>query len=194
MKKMLALALIFVISASASAGIIDLQISGVGPAGNIVPIAPTNEITVAPSHYVWLDVIYNPAGGPALYSADTYIIANGPATIEMVGLTYPTGAWDLTWPGSGGFVDSGGPYITVTAGLMANGVAEGIVVDHILFHCEGPGVVTVVPVLSQNHGGSFDFDFNEPLAGAGVIIHQIPEPFTMALLALGGLVTLRRRR
>jgi hypothetical protein len=30
--------------------------------------------------------------------------------------------------------------------------------------------------------------------GAPITIHQIPEPFTMALMGLGGLVLIRRRR
>jgi hypothetical protein len=194
MKKLLALVLVLAISASANAGIVDLQISGFGAAGAMTPINPVSQYTIAPSQYVWIDIIYSDQGGSDLFSLDSYLQVSGPGTISFTENTYPAGAWDMTWPGSGAFTDAGGPYVTVTAGLTAAGVANGIAVDHILLHCEGPGDVTVVPVLSDAHGGSYDFEFSTPSVGAGVTIHQIPEPFTMALMGLGGLVALRRRR
>jgi len=135
-------------------------------------------------------VIYTANGSPALFALDSYFQVTGPATIALTELTYPTGAWDAGW------TSVGADYVYVAAGTnpIYVGVADGIVIDHILLHCEGEGDVTVLPLLTYDHGGSLDFDFNEPVAGAGVTIHQIPEPFTMVLLGLGGLVTLRRRR
>jgi hypothetical protein len=61
---------------------------------------------------------------------------------------------------------------------------DATIYDEILFHCQGPGDVTVT--LYET-----DFVNSEPIDS--VIIHQIPEPATVMLLGLGGLL-LRRRK
>jgi hypothetical protein len=58
---------------------------------------------------------------------------------------------------------------------------EGTLIDGIRLHCEGLGEVTVI--LTDIEGAILDTQ----------VIHQIPEPFTVALLGLGGLF-LRRRK
>jgi hypothetical protein len=55
---------------------------------------------------------------------------------------------------------------------------NGKVVDLIDFHCEGPGVVTVSLLNPDNLAVAYDTQ----------IINQIPEPATIALLCLGGLL------
>jgi len=59
----------------------------------------------------------------------------------------------------------------------------GTVIDQIIFHCEAPGDVLLTLSGDMYISGVFDTQ----------IIHQIPEPMTMALLGLGGLF-LRRRK
>jgi len=58
--------------------------------------------------------------------------------------------------------------------------------DEILFHCEQLGDVTV------NLYGTHDWVIFTPLDS--VVIHQIPEPATIALLGLGGLFLRRRNK
>jgi hypothetical protein len=58
----------------------------------------------------------------------------------------------------------------------------GQLVDNIIFHCEGLGNVTI---------GLFDGGTGELLDSQ--LIHQIPEPGTIALLGLGVLLLKRRR-
>jgi hypothetical protein len=61
-------------------------------------------------------------------------------------------------------------------------IPDGIMADGIKFHCEGEGDV-IVTLLDGADGTVLD----------QMIIHQIPEPITLALLGVGGLF-LRRRK
>jgi hypothetical protein len=77
-----------------------------------------------------------------------------------------------------------------------------IVVDHILVHCEGDGDVTVtlVPITwdaviappNVLYDGTLGSD--REAVGDTITIYQVPEPLTVALLGLGGLALVRRRR
>jgi hypothetical protein len=65
--------------------------------------------------------------------------------------------------------------------------ADTTIYDYIEFHCEGPGEVVVI---------LYQLDVYQQVIGIWdtVTIHQIPEPATMSLLSLGGLLLLRRRK
>ena len=77
--------------------------------------------------------------------------------------------------------------------------------DHLNIHCTGPGpvVVTLRPATSTANpigtpqywelDGSATVEDLEA-AGSSITIYQIPEPMTMALLGIGGLALIRRRR
>jgi len=58
----------------------------------------------------------------------------------------------------------------------------GMLIRDVLFHCDGPGDVTIA--LVDENG----------LVQDTQVIHQVPEPMTMALLGLGGLVLGFRKR
>jgi len=79
------------------------------------------------------------------------------------------------------------PQGTEGVGLTLNITGAGVngkLFDEILFHCEGPG-----DTLVQLWGTQ---DYEQLVLLDTVMIHQIPEPVTIALLGLGGLF-LRRR-
>ena len=73
----------------------------------------------------------------------------------------------------------------VVAGSDESFVFEGKIVDLIDFHCEGPEDA-VVQLYSSPYSVTWTLVDQ-------VIIHQVPEPVTMALLGLGGLLISCRR-
>jgi hypothetical protein len=60
---------------------------------------------------------------------------------------------------------------------------DGKLVDEIIFHCTGGGDTVLTLVTA-------DLQVVEDIQ----IIHNIPEPMTIALLALGGLLLRRRKQ
>jgi len=191
MKKLLILMLVLGVASAANATLL------ISVDGQIDP--PDTSITLLPSETVVLDIMGD--GGPQ--PLDAFLVIQGPGEIagynmlylgdlsiymELeefaagAGMTpedlldaldtvygYP-GATDLSFMT---FADSpGGDYPTL----------DGKLVDDIIFHCTGEGDVTLTLTDS-----AFSEVFNS------VVIHNIPEPMTIALLGLGGLF-LRRRR
>ncbi len=227
MKKVLVLLLVIGIASMASADVVDIQISSLGGVQEITdpwavvtdPITATDSITIDPSQWVNLDIIYTDDGaGFGLISLAVDIIVTGPATLykgelgpagSNTLLTFPAGAWDLiNAPPLQPPISFIGPYddgtyataadidLSMSAGLMGVVGVPVVALDHLLLHCDGPGLVTVTVVDNPNSyaGGTFNMAMGTPGFGPGVtIIQNIPEPMTIALLGLGGLF-LRRRK
>ena len=181
MKKiLLSLILVVALSSYASAALIGLQISSL----NGEPIDPVSEITIFPSDVINFDIVYTSEGAGNLFVLDTGVVVDGPGTLDLT---------DLTWPYNEGFnqvVDN----IINTASF--NGMGDGILVDHLLLHCDDFGDV-IISLAPTNIGGTgtIHMDYSS-FAGewGSILVHQIPEPMTMALLGLGGLALIRRRR
>ena len=104
--------------------------------------------------------------------------------------------WDFPWKENVGSTPTS---VSFGGGNMTSpNTDHRWVVDNILFHCEEP---TDVIIYLYAGAGGVDYD----PSGAGeediaqgtlldqILVHQVPEPATIALLALGGLL-LRRRR
>lgn len=123
-----------------------------------------------------------------------------------VGIAY----WEVPWS----VFDSENDYVNITGGNQNNNtIGTYILMDDLEFHCEEAGDVYVDLVASGTGGivyytwtvtgdemmgytAEVDeiinlYEYNDTIAT--VLVHQVPEPMTIALLGLGGLF-LRRRR
>ena len=125
-----------------------------------------------------------PYPGTPEYAGYNVMDVHDAQNIEIAG-TLPSGANDML--------------------IMASGVGEVVMFDHIAIHCTDDGNVEVtvtpeqvssawgVPVIyCPETGWANDADFGA--IGGSLLIYQVPEPMTMALLGLGGLALIRRRR
>ena len=203
MKKMLVLMLVLGVSSMASAGTIDLVISSWGPDPGqnppvTDPIDPVSEITIGPSEWVNLDIIYTGAvEDPPVIQLSVYVNVTGPATLDMTDLTIPVEMWDPDVTYSPGVVGNTMVYSTGFQDVPPYGGYTGdILIDHILIHCDGEGEVTVTLADFVNAGGMGTIDLNwaSVAIGPGVTITQVPEPMTLALLGMGGLFLVRRKK
>lgn len=167
MKKLLVLMMVLGIASAANASLL-ISVDGV----------VDSDVEIAPSTYVTIDVF---SDGQTIADTEVYMMIIGPATLDIsAGTVYG----ELGVPIEK-LIDLGdGLYyidLVIPAAPVVPPIPEGVVVDLITFHCEGPEDVTIL--LGSTPGGS-EFDTQ-------VIVQ--PEPMTIALLGLGGLF-LRRRK
>jgi hypothetical protein len=185
MKKMLILMLVLGVVSVASAAVMTLQISVNG-----VQNPTDSQIFVLPSQSAELDV-WTPNGYDGV---DTYfglVLSDATAGNGTIvgGTCHIPPAPDLSsmvfdmsefFPGDGGVFG----FIGSSTGVAT---AAGIYFDQILFHCESTADA-VIQLWSNTGAEGAPFILEDT-----VIIHQIPEPATIALLSLGGLL-LRKRK
>lgn len=181
MKKLIALILVLGIASFANAALIELSLDGATNGSGV-----TQETTVAVCTYVVIDV-----HGAADHTYLGYVIIQDDSegggewlTDDGEGGTYPkilAGAGDMAKVTDYTYAGWGFGYELVAD--YAPGGSVGGAEFELLFHCTSVGDVTIT--LWE------DPDYTTP--ADTIIIHQIPEPLTIALLGLGGLF-LRRRR
>jgi len=189
MKKLLVLMMVLGLASMANAA---LEISVNGDYG-VTEVGP-----LLPSDILILDIrTIDPI---AYLTVDYYALVAGPAPTGMGTIDLLSGI--TTIPDTGTFIEHSAPASAYITGLMPGEEGFGInlaitdmtagvpalsqLFDEILFHCDGPGDVMITLYL-------LDGNFAVVAAQDSVLVHQIPEPITMALLGLGGLF-LRRRK
>jgi len=184
MKKLLVLALVLSVASLANASFL-MSVNGV-----VNP--PDSEINLQPSQTAIIDVF---GAGNANLPLDFWIICQGPGTIAGGVVLYPgslseittmsVGDWEASFEAPGMFEAVGFPgttsasYFLLADATVPPPALNGLLVDEIAFHCDGPGDVILSLV-----GGALD----NIVVYDTQIIHQIPEPATIALLCLGGLL------
>lgn len=187
MKKFLALLLVLGMASSASA---ILQISVDGD-----PEPVDSQITILPSDTLILDIWTDT--GLAMFQSQTWQLVCD-VTLGTVGYDGQPG---VKVAGDGSLFSP--PYTVENAAIISpagmegvaglavtfGGIAAGTVLfDQILFHCDAEGDV-ILQLWDAPDGGAPTTLLDQ------VIIHQVvPEPMTVALLGLGGLFLLRRRK
>lgn len=209
MKKLLVLLLVLGITSVANAGIIDIVIVSWGPGPDPVttPIDPTKEITLNPSEWVNIDIIYSTdIETQWLSQCFVEVTLTGLASMYVDDLTFPVGAWDtdpMYTPGITEVVANKQYLLQYSAGMAGSGVPYpgGIAIDHILVHCDGQPGEVIITIADAAVGGIGSMENDPPgMIGMGltyggpITIIQVPEPMTIALLGLGGLFLLRRRK
>lgn len=200
MRKLLAIMLVLSMASAASAS---LSISVHDPSGQQPwdPLNPADtEITIGVSDNLILDVYVSDTAGIPPFGGYAYALAanttggdiSGGVVPEMpdpmwdAKLLGPTAGDDTMLPPAG---EEGVGGSIFNLGFTA--IPEGtVVLDEVLFHCRAVGD-TVINLYKMSSGVPID-----PATDLldSVTIHQTPEPMTMALLGLGGLGLLRRRR
>ena len=193
MKKLLVLMLVFVIASLANAipGTLQISVDGV-----VDP--PESEIVLEESEHAVIDV--HSFGNTAVLDVMMFTEGNGVLSLDpgwivdmagidevLVDISDQPGA--IGWLQSLGYSPTSIIYFAITqAAVPIPEVPDGKIVDLIDFHCTG---ADLVPYQGETRILLFD-TASESVVDTQVI-HQIPEPMTIALLGLGGLL-LRRRR
>lgn len=180
MKKIL---IVFAVLAMASAANAALYISVNGR----IDLEDT-DFTLAPSESCVIDITGDGQTNPGAFymGIDLGSTGAGSLNIDNATLVYAGSQADIYWEDYeyiANLLNVENPFVHVELTDIAIPPLplDGLLVDDIVFHCEGIGDVTIA--LYDENGYFVDSQ----------VIHQVPEPMTFALLGLGGLF-LRRRK
>jgi hypothetical protein len=191
MKKLLVLALVLSMATMASAALVTgLQISINGDK----QAAP---ITLTPSQTASLD-IWTDSGIQTNTGFNLLLVATTGGSIDYLSGVVAYNDPQVKFERSGNahvyLGDSSGLLPANEEGLGAYAFAQNGVIpsgstlfDAIVFHCDGRGDVTL-KLYTVND------DYDQLTLVDSAVIHQVPEPITMALLGLGGLFLRRRSK
>jgi hypothetical protein len=180
MKKLLAVILVLGMASFANAGLI-FTVNG-------QPQPPS--ITLSPSEEVMID-LHLGAGQTSMGLTLDYVLSNGQATIITDYAQFPDPS---PWMLGEGFIVFTPQHVQFSAATMISPVAgpQDLFWD-VFIHCldETPVVLEIIAQAGTELDGEY--------IPAGTVLHtllieQIPEPATIALLGLGGLFLLRRRK
>jgi len=214
MKKLLVLMLVLGMASLANATVMDVVLDGVGSLGH----AGTSTDPLYESETIGVKIVLNRNPNPS-YPGGTYdgywlsmmdldLHVSGPGSLSHTNLKatgeikagsrdagfYPWYNSTVSATGLDRFGGSAMPPIKATAGTV------DLVWDFVI-HCDGYGY-TILDLTIAVAGGTQHSNYGYPIAWLNtveadlgdLVIHQVPEPATIALLGLGGLFLVRRRK
>jgi hypothetical protein len=183
MKKLLVVVLVLGMASVASADLIFTLNGDPQPA----------EITIRPSDLITLD-LHLATGENILQYQLMYELSNEQAEFLIDGTVFP---WASLAAGKINAYDDTDNYISwveIAASNLFSAVAGPLdLMDGLVIHCLDTTDVILTVYVSENtviNGETIPID----TVMHTLVIHQIPEPMTVALLGLGGLFLLRRRK
>jgi hypothetical protein len=179
MKKLLVVMLVLGMASMANAALL------ISVNGTIDP--PDTSITISPSDELVIDIWGDGQTGAGHFYMGLLLAGaeQGSLDIDNVTILYPGNTKFVVWdsnPDVADFLGIAMPYVDIELNDIPDQLplGPGVMVDGIIFHCEHPSDVTIG--LWNIDGELMDMQ----------VIHQ-PEPMTIVLLGLGGLL-LRRRK
>ena len=193
MKKLLVLMLVLGMASLANATVMDVVLDGVGSLGH----AGTSTDPLYESETIGVKIVLNRNPNPS-YPGGTYdgywlsmmdldLHVSGPGSLSHTNLK-------ATGEIKAGSRDAGF-YPWYNSTVSATGL------DRFVIHCDGYGY-TILDLTIAVAGGTQHSNYGYPIAWLNtveadlgdLVIHQVPEPATIALLGLGGLFLVRRRK
>lgn len=211
MKKLLIALVVLSLASFANASLFEISVGGV--------IVDETWIQEVPSGEIIIDIHMLE---PQFQGADlTLQLSNTNAEIDGTGYTYTNPVPTDLVPGAGYYAQlinwEGPPSIipgtstpqsvSWTMGNLSNNttgtdptLGSYILLDNILVHCLGPGDVTLSLIAAgpvyyhDDTAGAFSTLYQAGTILDSIVIHQVPEPATLALLGLGGLFLRRRKK
>lgn len=148
-----------------------------GPYGSLYIDYPDSKITIVPSQVITIGIM--DILGQTQPGALALGISMGPGSLDASGMKALTGVSAALTDNPDAAAQYGllNPYVALEIGPNQT----GMLIRDLLFHCDGPGDVTIV--LVDENGMIVDSQ----------VIHQ-PEPMTLGLLGLGGLSLVMSRK
>jgi len=178
MKNLLIVSLVLICASSAFGAVVNFT-------------APVTE--VVPSQNILISVVLDAQYGATALTMDRIVSSNGGEASQMSLNT----AFSL-FPSAGTAVNSGGVLISGVDGAVSGvGVFARETLYSFMFHVPALPVSSYIDISAVNNGTYYGAAIvqgvGEVTPGALRLHVAISEPMTMALLAIGGLVALRRR-
>jgi hypothetical protein len=133
-----------------------------------------SKLVIAPSDKILIGILEVPGTAPVQPQTLALGIGNGLGSLDATSMLTKTGVTGALTDNAVEAASKGVQNPFVSLEVTAT-ITSGMLIRNLGFHCEGPGDVTMY--LVDNNGEILDSQ----------VIHQTPEPMTIALLGIGGL-------